>query len=65
MALSKPLIDELRVILREEYGTEVSETEAAEIGQNFVRYFDHLIKIVHRAENTPQPASEQHPPSKS
>jgi hypothetical protein len=57
MTLSKSLIGELRAILREEYGVEVSEIEAAEIGQNFVSYFDQLIKITHRAENETPTAS--------
>ncbi|MDO8648692.1 MAG: hypothetical protein Q7R81_02820 [Candidatus Peregrinibacteria bacterium] len=65
MTLSKALIGELQIILREEYGAEISETEAAEIGLNFVRYFDQLIKITHRAENKIPLSSGQHPPSKS
>lgn len=68
MALSKALIGELRVILKEEYGADVSEAEAAQIGQNFVRYCDQVIKIIHRAEKDtppptpPDPHRERAPP---
>lgn len=56
MPLSKGLIGELRGILKQEYGVDVSEAEAAQIGQNFVRYFDQVIKIIHRAEqDAPKP----------
>lgn len=49
MALSKAIIGELRSILREEYGADVNDVEAAEIGTNLVRYFDLLAQIDHRA----------------
>lgn len=54
MPLSRPLIGELRMILREEYGVEVSDKEAEEIGMNFVRYFAFLEKI----DNRPDPPSK-------
>lgn len=50
MAISKPLIGELRIILRDVYGTDVSEQEATEIGTNFIRYFDLLAKIDHQSQ---------------
>jgi len=50
MPLSKALIGELRVILKEEYGTDVSEREADEIGSNLVRYFDFLAKLDHQVQ---------------
>ena len=48
MTLSNALIGELRVILQEEYGADVSEAEAVEIGTNLVRYFSLLGKIGNR-----------------
>lgn len=50
MPLSHPLIGELRVILKEEYGANVSEAEAGEIGQNFVRFFGLLANIAYHEE---------------
>lgn len=61
MPLSKALTGELRAILKEEYGADVSEAQASEIGQNFVRYFDQVIKIIHRHDPIPpqQPLPKQ------
>lgn len=53
MTLSNALIGELRVILREEYGKEVSDAEASEIGKNLVRYFSLLAKVAHRTGGIP------------
>lgn len=55
MPLSRPLIGELRVILREEYGVDVSDKEAKEIGTNLVRYFSLLAKIDSRESSPPEP----------
>lgn len=50
MALSDSTIEELRTILKEDYGKEVTQAEASSIANFLVGYFDTLAKIQH--ENT-------------
>lgn len=45
MQISKKLLDELKKIMKEEYGVEYTDTEAHEAGTNLVGYFDLLIKM--------------------
>ena len=58
MPLSKPLIGKLRLILRKNYGADVTEAEAEEIGTNLVRYYDHLAMLTYREV---QPKEEKPP----
>jgi len=46
--LSQSTIEELRQILKEEYGHDVSKANASEIAYGLVGYFDLLAKIYHR-----------------
>ena len=48
MAISKETVIELKKIVRESYGKELSDTEAWEIARGLVGYFDLLAKIHHR-----------------
>jgi len=48
MAVSEATIQELRQILKEDYGKEVTQAEASEIASTLVGYFDLLAKICHR-----------------
>jgi len=48
MAVSETTIKEMRQILKEDYGKEVTQTEASEITRTLVGYFDLLAKIYHR-----------------
>jgi len=45
--LSDQTIQELQRILKEEYGREITLTEAMEISQSLVGYFSLLAKIYH------------------
>lgn len=45
MQISKKLLDELKKIMKEEYGVEYTDAEAHEAGTNLVGYFDLLIKM--------------------
>jgi hypothetical protein len=45
MQLSQQLLDELEVILREEFGKILTKKEVVEIGHTLVSYFDLLAKI--------------------
>ena len=46
--LSNATIQELRQIIFEEFGQEISMAEASEIAKDLVGYFDLLAKIYHR-----------------
>ena len=46
--LSEAIIQELKQILKEDYGKEVTQAEASEIAHTLVGYFDLLAKIYHR-----------------
>jgi len=46
--LSKATIQELKQILKEEYGREIDLREASEIAHTLVGYFDLLAKIYHQ-----------------
>lgn len=48
MAISEATIQELKQILREDYGKVVTQAEASEIAYTLVGYFDLLAKIYHR-----------------
>lgn len=48
MTISDTTIQDLRQILREDYGREVTQAEASEIIHGLVGYFDLLAKIYHR-----------------
>jgi hypothetical protein len=46
--ISRKLIDELKTIIKEEYGKELTNQEASEMARDLVGYFDLLAKIYHR-----------------
>ena len=46
--MSKATIQELKQILKEEYGREIDLREASEIAHTLVGYFDLLAKIYHQ-----------------
>ena len=46
--LSKTLLDELKKIIKEDYGKEFADQEINQIANNLVNYFDLLAKINHR-----------------
>lgn len=48
MAISEATIQELKQILKEDYGKEVTQAEASKIAYTLVGYFDLLAKIYHR-----------------
>ena len=48
--LSEKTIEELRLILREDYGREINRAEASEIALGMVGYFDLLANIWHRGK---------------
>jgi len=48
MPISEATIREMREILHEDYGREVTQAEASEITHALVGYFDLLAKIYHR-----------------
>lgn len=43
--ISKELLKELQVIIREEYGKELEMKQISEIGNTLVKYFELLAKI--------------------
>lgn len=48
MPISEATIQELKQILKEDYGKEVTQAEVSEIARTLVGYFDLLAKIYHR-----------------
>jgi hypothetical protein len=50
MILSQQLLDELREIIKEEYGQDLEMKKISQIGNSLVGYFDLLAKINHRDE---------------
>lgn len=55
MPLSKSTIQELKHILKDEYGRDLSLREASEIANGLVGYFDALARINSNAENNYEP----------
>ena len=49
--LSEKTIEELRLILREDYGKDLSTADVSEIANGMVGYFDLLAKIYYRKNN--------------
>ena len=45
---SKQAIDEFKLIMKEDYGEELSDGEATEMGERLVRFFDILLRIDRR-----------------
>ncbi len=45
MPISQELLNELRDILKEDYGKELNQKELFEVGNSLVLYFDLLAKI--------------------
>lgn len=43
--LSKELLEELKLILKEEYGINLTDDETTKVGMNLVGYFSLLAKI--------------------
>lgn len=52
--LSKTRVEELQRIMKEEYGKEMSYSEAHNFGTKLVGYFDLLVKIDHRVKKEEQ-----------
>lgn len=48
MAISEATIKEMRQVLKEDYGKDITQAEASEITRTLVGYFDLLAKIYHR-----------------
>lgn len=48
MPVSQELLDELKVILKEDFGEELSQKELFEVGNSLVSYFDILARIYSR-----------------
>lgn len=49
--LNKELLDELKIILLEDYGLELTDDEVAKLSRNVVGYFSLLAKIQARIQN--------------
>lgn len=43
--VSKQLLEELRMIIKEDYGVELQPQDLSEVGNSLVEYFELLIKI--------------------
>ncbi len=43
--LSQGLLEELKTIVKEDYGVELKEDEAVEMGNSLISYFDILLQI--------------------
>lgn len=50
--LTLELVKEFQNIIREEYGIDLSDKDAAEIADNMTGYFDLLAKIHHRDQTS-------------
>ncbi len=48
--LEEETIKELQSIIKEKYGKDISFSEASEIGNGLVNYFDLLAKIYHNSK---------------
>lgn len=46
--VSQKLLDELKIIIKEEYGQDLEMNKVSQIGNGLVGYFDLLAKIHHR-----------------
>lgn len=44
MRLSKKTLDELKIIMKEEFGLSMSDSEVADFGGSLVGYFDLLLR---------------------
>ncbi|MFA5368937.1 MAG: hypothetical protein WC303_02930 [Candidatus Paceibacterota bacterium] len=49
--LSKSLLNELKIIINEDYGKELDDIEINQIANNLVAYFDLLSKINFKIKN--------------
>lgn len=45
MPISQELLNELKIILKEDYGKKLSQKELFEVGNSLVSYFDLLARI--------------------
>jgi hypothetical protein len=43
--VSKPMLQKLKIIIKNEYGRDLSDSEVFEIGNGLVRYFKALKKL--------------------
>lgn len=48
MPISQATIEELQIVLKEDYGRDVSYAETSEIINSLTSYYDLLAKIYHR-----------------
>jgi len=62
--LSKPTIEELRVIFREEFGRDLTFAQASSIAKDMVGFWDTLAKIKHKNSRNKK-IYEQHSPTQS
>jgi hypothetical protein len=46
--VSQQIVEELKTIIKEDYGKDLETKEVAQIAENLVNYFDLLAKIYHR-----------------
>jgi len=46
--VSQQIIEELKIIIKEDYDKDLETKEVAQIAENLVNYFDLLAKIYHR-----------------
>ncbi len=51
--ISKKLIDELQIIIKEDYGQELSFEQASSIAHAITSYFDLLAKLYHQNNSPP------------
>lgn len=50
--VSQQFIEELKIIIKEDYGKDLEIKEVAQIANNLVGYFNLLAKIRHREEES-------------
>jgi hypothetical protein len=51
--VSQQIVEELKIIIREDYDKDLETKEVAQIAENLVNYFDLLAKIYHRDNSCP------------
>jgi hypothetical protein len=64
MPISQELLNELRDILREDYGKELNQKELFEVGNSLVLYFDLLAKIHSRNKLRSENSEKDNPETK-
>lgn len=49
--ISTPLVEELKIIIKEDYQLELSQEEASEVASTLVEYFELLVKMDSETKN--------------